>query len=362
MTASAGKTWRYERFMRERIGKWLGQATMIAFAAIVALVATIGSGYAADPGKTLHVAFPTAETSFDPQFASDAVSDGIIANIYEAMLEYDYLARPVKLVPRTLEAMPLVQDNGATFVFKLRKGIFFTPDPAFKGKPRELTAADQAYAIKRLLDPAVKSPWRWLVDGKIIGADEVQAQASKTGQLDYDAPIAGLEVVDRYTLRIRLKQADLRFLYAFAVPNSAAVAPEIVAAYGQDFGAHPVGTGPYMLDEYKRSAKIVLVANPRYRSDTYVPAGPVPADSQSIAAALKGKKLPLAGRIEISIIEEGQARWLAFLNRELDCSNGCPRNLSTRPSRTASSCRNSRPRAFATKCCCGRIRTGPTST
>ena len=136
---------------------------------------------AADPAKTLRVAFAIAETSFDPQFASDAASDGIIDNIYEAMLDYDYLARPVKLVPRTLEAMPTVQDNGATYVFKLKKGIFFTPDPAFKGKPRELTAADHAYAIKRLLDPAVKSPWLWLIEGKIVGADALREKAQQTG-------------------------------------------------------------------------------------------------------------------------------------------------------------------------------------
>ena len=299
--------------------------TVVAvIAVIVCVAATLSPARAADPGKTLHVAFAIAETSFDPQFASDAASDGVIANIYEAMLDYDYLARPVKLVPRTLEAMPVVQDNGATYVFKLRKGIFFTPDPAFKGKPRELTAADQAYAIKRLLDPAVKSPWQWLVEGKIVGADEVRALALKTGKVDYDAPMAGLEVVDRYTLKIRLKQPDQRFLYALAVPNTAAVAPEVVNAYGEDFGAHPVGTGPYLLGEYKRSAKIVLVANPGYREVTYTPAGPVPADSQTIAAALKGKKLPLPGRIEISIIEEGQARWLAFLNRELDLLEQLP--------------------------------------
>ena len=96
------------------------------------------------------------------------------------MLDYDYLARPVKLVPRTLEAMPTVEDGGATFVFKLKRGIFFTPDPAFKGKPRELTAADQAYALKRLLDPAVKSPWMWLIEGKIIGADELRAKARRS--------------------------------------------------------------------------------------------------------------------------------------------------------------------------------------
>jgi ABC-type transport system substrate-binding protein len=291
--------------------------------------AVLGAGrplpaHAADPAKVLHVAFAIAETSFDPQFASDAASDGIIANVYEAMLDYDYLARPVSLVPRTLEAMPQVQDHGATYVFRLRKGIFFTPDPAFQGKPRELTAADQAYALKRLLDPAVKSPWLWLLEGKILGADEARAAAGRTGRFDYDAPIAGIEVVDRYTLKIRLKQPDLRFLYALAIPNTAAVAREVVDAYGRDFGAHPVGTGPYMLGEYRRSDRIVLVANPGYRAVTYAPAGPVPEASRAIAAALAGKRLPFAGKIEISVIEEGQARWLAFLNGELDFLENLP--------------------------------------
>src|SRR5258706_5035770 len=103
--------------------------------------------------------------------------------------------------------------------------------------------------------------------------------------------MAGIEVVDRYTLKIRLVQRDLRFLYALAVPNTAAVAREVVEAYGIDFGAHPVGTGPYLLGEYKRSAKIVLIANPGYRETTYVPAGPVPAESRPVAAAVQAQKL-----------------------------------------------------------------------
>ena len=292
--------------------------------AAVALGAFDPDAVAADPAKTLRVVFSNAETSFDPQFASDAASDAIIETINEAMLDYDYLARPVKLVPRTLEAMPTVSDGGKTYLCRIRKGIFFTPDPAFKGKPRELTAADQVYALKRLLDPAVKSPWAWLLDGKLVGGAEVQARAAKTGKLDYDAPFPGLEVVDRYTLRIRLKEPDLRFLYVLAVPNTAAVAREVVDVYGLDFGAHPVGTGPYVLSEYKRSSKMVLVANPGYREVSYVPAGPIPPESQPIAAALKGRRLPFPGRIEVSVIEEGQGRWLAFLNRELDLLERLP--------------------------------------
>ena len=71
-----------------------------------------------------------SETSFDPGFAFDTTSAVVIDSIMESMLDYDYLARPVKLVPRTLEAMPAEEDGGKTYVCKLRKGIFFTPDPA----------------------------------------------------------------------------------------------------------------------------------------------------------------------------------------------------------------------------------------
>jgi len=234
------------------------------------------------------------------------------------MLDYDYLARPVRLVPRALEAMPIVEEGGKSYLCRVRKGIYFTPDPAFKGKPRELTAADFAYGFKRILDPAVKSPWLWLLDGKLAGADELRKRAEKTGRFDYDAPLPGLTVVDRYTLRIHLTAPDLRFPYALAVSNMAAQAREVVEAYGLDIGAHPVGTGPYTLAEYRRSTRIVLAANPAFRDVMYVPAGPIPASSQKVADALSGRKLPLAGRIEIRVIEEGQARWLAFLNKELD--------------------------------------------
>jgi len=279
---------------------------------------------AADPGKTLRVVFPIAETSFDPQFASDAASVSVIANIYEPMLHYDYLARPVKLAPRTLEAMPTLEDGGKTYVCHIRKGIFFTNDPAFKGKPRELTAADYAYGIKRLLDPAVKSPWTWVVEGRIAGSAEAIAKATKAGRFDYDALLRGIEVVDRYTLKLRLTQPDLRFIYALALPSVSAVAREVVEAYGVDFGAHPVGTGSYMLGAYQRSAKIVLDANPGFREWTYAPSGPIPVESQPIAAALKDRRLPFAGHIEISVMEEGQSRWLAFLNREIDLLERLP--------------------------------------
>jgi oligopeptide transport system substrate-binding protein len=290
----------------------------LAALALIAGLGPLAGPAAGESPRVLRAMIPSAETSFDPQFASDAASDTVISEVFESMLEYDYLARPVKLVPRTLEALPVSSDGGRTWTAKLRKGIHFTPDPAFGGKRRELVAADYAYTFKRILDPAVKSPWLWLLEGKVAGGDEARAVAAKAGRFDYDAPMPGLEVVDRYTLRIRLNAPDLRFPYVLAIPYAGAVAREVVEAYGRDLGAKPVGTGAFRLAEYKPSSKMVLVRNPDYRAETYVPAGTIPPESLPIAAALKGRRLPLVDRVEISVIEEAQSRWLALVNGEID--------------------------------------------
>ncbi len=147
-------------------------------------------------------------------------------------------------------------------MFKLRKGVFYTPDPAFKGARREMVAQDVAYSIKRLMDPANRSPWRFLVDGKIVGLDAVAKSAAKSNKFDYDAAVAGLEVVDKYTLRVKLTATDFNFAYIMAMPALSIVAREVIEAYHDDTNAHPIGTGPYILKSWTRKAKMILEANP----------------------------------------------------------------------------------------------------
>ncbi len=117
------------------------------------LLVSLAAFATADPKKILRIAFPTAETGFDPVRVSDLYSNTINEAIFERLLTYDYLARPAKLVPMAAETMPEVKDNGRVYVFRIRKGIYFTPDPAFKGQKRELTAEDFVYSYKRFLDP-----------------------------------------------------------------------------------------------------------------------------------------------------------------------------------------------------------------
>ena len=277
-----------------------------------------GPAQGADSNKVLRVAFEEAETGFDPVKVSDVYSNDVIFETMEALLTYDYLARPAKLVPLTAEALPEVTDNGKTYVFHVRKGIYFQPDPAFKGKRRELTAADFAYSLKRLMDPANRSPWRFYIEGKIVGLDELSAKAEKSGKFDYDAPVAGLELPDRYTLRVRLKTTDYNFGYIMATPQTSGTAREVIEGYAEDTNAHPVGTGPYILKEWQRRSKIVLEANPEYREVIWdFKASDDPRDKAAVAA-MKGKRIPQIGRVEISIIAEEQSRWLAFQNKQLD--------------------------------------------
>jgi ABC-type transport system substrate-binding protein len=291
-------------------------------ALLVAMLAAPGA-VAADMNKVIRYAFPAAETGFDPAGIQDLYSGTIVQAIFDTLLTYDYLARPARLVPQAAESLPHVTDNGRTYTFRIRKGVFFTPDPAFGGKKRELTAQDFAYSLKRLVDPKIASPYAWLMQGKVVGLDELAEAAKKSGRFDYDAKVGGLETPDRYTLVIRLKQPDYGLPYILAHEPTSAVAREVIEKYRDEAGramANPVGTGAYTLKQWMRSNKIVLEANPGYRGFTWDFHSNDPAD-QPLIAEMKGKKMPQVGRVEVYIMEEDQARLLAFQNRELDIMN-----------------------------------------
>ncbi len=285
------------------------------------LIAAVSFGVAAAPVNTVRHAFLSAETTFDPVTVSDLYSNTINEAIFDSLLTYDFLARPVKLVPNTAVAMPEVTEQGKVYTFKIKPGIYFSDDAAFSGKKRELTSQDYAYTLRRLFDPKNRSPWLWYVDGKVIGGNEAGAAATKSGKFDYDQPIAGIETPDKYTLRLRLKETDYNFIYIFATVQTAAMAREVVEKYLPDAGAHPVGTGPFRIAEWKRSHRIVLEANPNFREVFY---DADPGDDplmKAIHTRLKGKRLPLVQRVEVTIVEESQPRWLAFLNGETDYMN-----------------------------------------
>ena len=280
----------------------------------------------AAPQKVLRYAFNIAETGFDPVMLTDDYSRTITAHIFESLYGYDPLAMPPRIVPLTATALPEASADFKTFRIRIRPGIYFTDDPAFKGPNgqtrRELTAADYVYTFKRPADPALNSPqWSTIEEMGLLGLAELRAQARKTKTpFNYDQPIDGLRALDRYTLEIRVAEARPRMIESLASSDIVgAVAREVVEAYGSELASHPVGTGPFVLKAWRRSSLIVLARNPAYR-ERFFESTPAADDAEglAIAARLRGRRLPMIDRVEVAIIEESQPRWLSYLSGEQD--------------------------------------------
>ncbi|NDP59977.1 MAG: heme-binding protein [Oxalobacteraceae bacterium] len=284
--------------------------------AATALLALCSTAFSADMTKTLHVVLQNGETVLDPAQASDINTLSLIENIFDAPLRYDYLARPLALRANLTTALPTISADGKTYTLTLQRGIRFTPDPAFGGKPRELVATDLIYSMQRHYDPALKSPWLFLLDGKLAG-DTALTQ----GKFDPMRPIAGLTAPDSHTLRIVLNRPDNNFLYILAMPALSVVAHETIAART----AFPIGTGPYLLREWQRNSRLLLDANPDYRRTVFDDST---SGNPAIARALHGRSLPLIGHIDVRVLEEQQARVLAFLNRDIDYLEPVPAPLA----------------------------------
>ena len=289
---------------------------------------TAGTTAGTTQPKILRYAFLIAETGFDPAQISDLYSRTVVAGMIEAPLEFAFMAKPAQMRPNTAAAMPEVSDDFKTFTFRIKPGIYFADDPAFKGKKRELVAEDYVYSLKRHYDPRWKSANLYILENaKILGLSELRKKLiDEKKPFDYDTPVEGLRTLDRYTFQIKLATPTPRLLYNFADGSfTGAMAREVVEFYGDKIGEHPVGTGPFVLKSWKRSSRIVLAKNPSYR-DVRFDEQPPASDArlQAAAARLKGQRLPLVDEVHISIIEEAQPRWLSFLNEEQDVMDQLP--------------------------------------
>ena len=279
------------------------------FACCVALAAG-----AADPAKVLRIAQFDIDT-LDPQQYADDPSFQVVMALFEPLYEWDYLSPTPKLVPLTAAGPPEVTEGGRVWTIKVKRGILFTDDPMFKGKPRELVAADYVYSFKRWLDPNLRRAGQPVLTDLILGARPVIEAAKKTGKLDYDAPMEGLRALDRYTLQIRMSEPNypnIRDMLGFV----GAAAREVVEAAGLDIRTRAVGTGPFRVKEWKRGSRLILEANPNYR-EAYFPQSDRKEDAE-LVQSMKGKRVPFVGTVEVNIVDEDITRLLLFEQGGLD--------------------------------------------
>lgn len=260
-----------------------------------------------------------AYRSLDPMKQFDESSSEILQNVYDRLFEYHYLKRPYQMVPSLLEKMPEKQKDGVTYIFELRKGVYFNNDDCFeKGQGRELTADDVVYTLKRFSDANVNALSYSLMSGFVVGMDQFREKSKKLGKgFKYEGnEIEGVSKVGKYTFKIQFTRDNPVALYPFAMTQLSIIPREAVDKYGDEFERHPVGTGPFYIEKLDRRADIVLKKNNNYFG-TY----PTEGEADDLASGLleaAGKKLPFVDEVVMPLIEEAQPAILSFQKGDID--------------------------------------------
>ena len=251
--------------------------------------------------------------TLDPALADDAPSRNLAAAFYDTLLEYDYPARPYRLRPSMLAEMPQVSPDGRCWRLRLRSDLVFADDPCFAdGQSRRVTSADVIYSWLRLADARLHSPVYWTIRGKFEGLDEFHRRSGELPPGDfslYDRGIPGLRAISDTELEVRLTRPDDRFRYLLALPWLAVVSRRGAEYYSTALADHPVGSGPFVLNRFRRDYEVVMDRNPDYR-EQYFPEAEDPAD--------RTRRLPLADRIVCRVVKQPMANWLLFLQGNFD--------------------------------------------
>lgn len=325
---------------------------------------------AAERGQNiLYTAFTERPKHLDPvqSYSEDEIT--FTAQIYEPPLQYHYLKRPYQLIPLTAVAVPqpayfdaagrpLPADAEASriaftdYVIEIKPGIHYQPHPAFAEQPadissfhtladfpnrgtRELVAEDYVYAIKRLAHPRLHSPILGLMSEYIVGLAEYAETLRKSALatrhdvwLDLrQYPLSGVEVLERYRYRIRIKGKYPQFLYWLAMPFFAPMPWEADRFHSQPGMAeknltldwYPIGTGPYMLTENNPNARMVLERNPNFHGETY-PCEGESGDRENGLLDDCGKPLPFIDKVVFTREKEQIPYWNKFLQGYYDAS------------------------------------------
>lgn len=251
--------------------------------------------------------------SMDPAQSASVYSSQAVQMCYETLLEFDYHARPYRLIPALAESLPEINSNATVYVFRINPKAVFQPDRcfgtdasgAFKG--RSVRAADMIYSLKRLADRKVSSPGSWLVDDIIKGMRAFVEASMQNSPTDYTMDVVGLKALDEHTLQIELTQPTQQFIWYFAMCYTAAVPYEAVEYYGADFGNQAVGTGAYQLESWQRNHQMTFTRKESWHGWHKGPAAFDPA----------GEMVPF-DRVVYRVIDDVSTQWLCFLAGELD--------------------------------------------
>jgi oligopeptide transport system substrate-binding protein len=252
---------------------------LVGVAAFFVLATRGGSGNSSGSSKILHLAIDTDPKTFDPISIDDTNSDGLAHKIYNTLVRFN---EKLEIVPDLSEKFS-VSPDGKIYSFTLRKGVKFH-------NGREVKAADAVYSLSRLLSNESKRP-QWLMP--MVKGSEAYYKDPKSE--------LGIKTVDEYTLTIELTTPFAPFIMHLCTSNCAVIPREAVEDKSKPFARNPVGTGGFILKEWKNSEIVRFVRNDNYFVTR-----------------------PILDEIQFHIVKDGNTRLEQYFLGELDACAEIP--------------------------------------
>ena len=220
---------------------------IIASIALSGLLLTTSTTLLADAkqGGSMVVSYKDDVSTLDPAIGYDWQNWSMIKSLFDGLM--DYQPGTSELMPDLAESYEIT-DDGLSYTFKLREGVKFH-------NGREMTAEDVKYSLERTINPQTQSPGAGFF-ASIQGFDAMASGDSTS--------LAGVTVIDPYTVTIALSRPDATFLHVMALNFSFIVPKEETEKYGPDFGKNPVGTGAFKMTEWALGQRVVFERNPEY--------------------------------------------------------------------------------------------------
>lgn len=257
--------------------------------------------------------------TLDPVRATDTISFSVISNTSSTAYEYDYHARPLRLVPLLAEDMPeekrvMFEGKPAyAFRFRIKKGLRYGPHFCFDGQTGpEVRAEDLIFTIKRTADRSL-SPYAYPLLERIIGfsdyADSLEKRPADGDR--YNEDIRGVRLYGDNGIELLLRKPDLQLIYFFAIPSSAPM-PEAcyrkMVAAGRSLEEGIPASGAFYIKEHSLQSHIILAKNPGFAGFQRYTVFPEKGEQE----------LPLLDEVRLTEVKSGPMLWRLFLQGYMD--------------------------------------------
>lgn len=250
-------------------------------------------------GNIFYINQPLGVETLEPVMSNSNQTIWALSQVMEGLVEYNRESEIIPAIAKKWE----ISGDGTVYTFTLRDDVLFHDDECFPGgKGRKVTASDFKYCLERVNDPKAKTRGSWVYRDKIKGVQEyMDSRSGKSAGAPELNEISGIKALNDSTLQIELNQPFAPFLSILTMTYGFVYPREAVDHYGERFGQHPVGTGPFKFSRWDFDKELVFDKNPNYWGKDEA-----------------GNQLPYLDGMQMTFTQSSETEYLDFVNGRYD--------------------------------------------